>query len=156
MHSECVGVTGTFQYKKIARELGPPKAMPLPAFHVLTDYDKTSALFGKDRKTALSMWQSLLELTSSLQLLSRDVRTRTTVLERFTTQLYGVYEDEITAVYDARLYLFLHKRRKNFENMSQNIDALHQKILSDAYHSGHIWGNILNTSPDPLSPINCR
>eukprot|EP00745_Piridium_sociabile_P029611 TRINITY_DN48831_c1_g1_i5.p1 TRINITY_DN48831_c1_g1~~TRINITY_DN48831_c1_g1_i5.p1 ORF type:complete len:333 (-),score=65.80 TRINITY_DN48831_c1_g1_i5:455-1453(-) len=101
----------------IARELGPSKAMALPAFHALTGCDTTSAFFGKGKKTAWSVWQSLPELTLPLQLLScpnpsvEMVRTHTTMLERFVIQLYGVYDDDITSVDAARLYLFLHKGR---------------------------------------------
>ena len=120
--------------QKLARELEPSKAMPLPAFHALSDYDTTSALFGKDKKTAWPKWQPLLELSLPLQLLSRDVITRPTVLERLITQLYGV--QEITSVDGAILSLFLHKGRY-LEHMSQSIDALHQQILRVAYQSGH-------------------
>eukprot|EP00745_Piridium_sociabile_P029609 TRINITY_DN48831_c1_g1_i4.p2 TRINITY_DN48831_c1_g1~~TRINITY_DN48831_c1_g1_i4.p2 ORF type:complete len:222 (-),score=27.38 TRINITY_DN48831_c1_g1_i4:119-784(-) len=141
----------------IARELGPSKAMALPAFHALTGCDTTSAFFGKGKKTAWSVWQSLPELTLPLQLLScpnpsvEMVRTHTTMLERFVIQLYGVYDDDITSVDAARLYLFLHKGR-DFEHMPPSSDALHQHFLRVAYQSGHVWGNTLNKAPAPVSP----
>ena len=96
----------------IVRELGPSKALALPAFHALTGCDTTSAFFGKAKKIAWSVWQSLLELILHLQLLSSPnptremIRTHKNVLERFVTLLYGVYEGEITTVDAARLYLF--------------------------------------------------
>ena len=51
------------QVHDIVRELGPSKALAQPAFHALTGCDMTSAFFGKGKKTAWSVWQSLPELT---------------------------------------------------------------------------------------------
>ena len=105
------------------------------------------------------MWQSLPELTLPLRLLSSPnptqeiIRTHKNVLERFVTQLYGVYEQEITTVDAARLYLFQHKG-SDFEHMPPSSDALHQHFLRVAYRSGHVWDNTLNKSPDPVSPTN--
>ena len=39
----------------IVRELGPSKALALPAFHALTGCDTTAAFFGKGKKTAWSV-----------------------------------------------------------------------------------------------------
>ena len=117
----------------IARELGPSKAM-MPAFHALTGCDTTSAFFGKGKKTAWSVWQSLPELTLPLQLLACPnpsvdmMRTHTAMLERFVIQLYGVYDDDITSVDAARRKLLLHKGR-NFEHIPPSSDALHQNFL---------------------------
>ena len=99
----------------IVRKLGPSKALALPSFHALSGCNTTSAFFGKGKKTAWSVWQSLSELILPLRLLSSPnptveiIRTHKNVLERFVTQLYGVYQDEITTVDAARLYLFQHK-----------------------------------------------
>ena len=156
---ECGVVTGTFQYTVhvIARELGPSKAIALPAFHALTGCDTTSAFFRKGKKTAWSVWQSLPELTLALQQLSCPnpsvdmIRTHTNVLERFVIQLYGVCDDDITCIDAARRYLFLHKG-SDFENIPPSSDALHQHFLRVAYQSGHVWGNILDRAPAPVSP----
>lgn len=141
----------------IAGTLGPSKAMALPAFHALTGCDTTSAFFGKGKKTAWSVWQSLPELTLPLLLLScpdpslEMITTHTSMLGRFVIQLYGVYEEDITTVDAARLFLLLHKG-KYFENMPPSSDALHQHILRAAHQSGHVWGNMTNKAPDPVSP----
>ena len=52
----------------IVIELRPSKALALPVFHVLTGCDTTLVFFGNDKKTALSVWQPLPELTLPLQL----------------------------------------------------------------------------------------
>ena len=75
------------------------------------------------------------------------------MLERFVIQLYGVYEEKITTVDAVRLYLFQHKGSDS-EHMPPSSDALHQHFLRVAYQSGHVWGNTLNKSPDPVSPTN--
>ena len=145
----------------IVRELGPSRALALPACHVLTGYNTTLALFGKDKKTAWLVWQPLPELTLHLELLSshnqalKMIRFHKNVLERFVTQLYGVYEEEITTVDATRLYIFKHKL-SDFELMPPSSDALHQHFLRVTYLSGHVWGNALNKSPDPVSPTNWR
>ena len=38
--------------------------------------------------------------------------------------------------------------------MPESSDALHQHFLRVAYQSGHILGNTLNKSPDPVAPTN--
>ena len=92
------------------------------------------------------MWQSLPELTLPLRLLSSPnprqelIRTRKNVLERFVTQLYGVYQ-EITIVDAVRLYLFQHKG-SDFEHM-----MLCLNIFSE-------WPIRVDKSPDPVSPTN--
>ena len=122
----------------IAQSLGPAKAMALPAFHALTGCDTTSAFYGKGKKTAWSVWQSMPELTLPLQLLSSPlptiemIMTHTPTLQRFVMKLYGVSEDNITTVDGARLYLFLHKGR-DFNHIPPSSDALHQHILRVAY-----------------------
>lgn len=118
--------------------------MALPAFHALTGCDTTSAFFGKGKKKAWSIWQSLPELTSSLQLLSSPNPTKemiarhTPILQRFVIQMYGVTEVAITNVDAARLSLFLHRGR-SFEMMPPSSDALHQHLLRVAYQVGHLW-----------------
>ena len=81
------------------------------------------------------------------------IRTHKNVLERFATLLYGVYEEEITTVDAARLYLFQHKG-SDFEHMPQSSNALHQPFLRVTYQSGNIWGNAHKKSPDPVPPTN--
>ena len=143
----------------IVRELGPSKALALPVFHALTGCDTTSVFSGKGKKTAWSVWQSLPELTFPLRLLSSPnptkeiIRTHKNVFERFVTQLYSVFVEEITTVDAARLYLFQHEG-SDFEHMPPSRDALHQHFLGVAYQSGHVWGYTLNKSPDPVSPKN--
>ena len=143
----------------IVREFGPSKTLALPAFHALTACDTTSAFFGKGKKTAWSVWQSLPEHTLPLRLLSSPnpteeiLITHKNVLERNVTQLNDVYEEGITTVDAARLYLFQHKG-SDFEYMPPSSDVLHQHFLRVAYQSGHVWGNTLNKSPDPVSPTN--
>lgn len=122
----------------IAHSLGPAKAMALPAFHALTGCDTTSAFFGKGKKTAWSVWQSMPEITLPLQLLSSPlptiemIRTHTPVLERFVTKLYGISDENITTVDAARLYLLFHKGR-HFDHMPPSSDALHQHLLRVSY-----------------------
>ena len=53
----------------ILRELGPSRALALPAIHALTGCDTT--FFWQSQKQAWSVWQSLPELSLPLQLLSR-------------------------------------------------------------------------------------
>ena len=53
----------------ILTELGPSRALALPTIHALTGCDTT--YFGKAKKIAWSVWQSLPELSLPLQLLSR-------------------------------------------------------------------------------------
>lgn len=112
--------------------------MGLPAFHALTGCDTTSSFFGKGKKTAWAVWQSLPELTLPLQLLScpnptlEMITTHTAVFQRFLILLYGVTEETITNVDAGRLYLFLHKE-KDFDHMPPSSDALHQHILRVAY-----------------------
>ena len=111
--------------------------MALPAFHALTGCDTTSAIFGKGKKTAWSVWQSMPELTLPLQLLSgpnpttQMIRCNTPVFQRFVMKLYGISEDNIT-VDAARLTLFLHKGR-DFDHLPPSSDALHQHLLRVAY-----------------------
>ena len=143
----------------IARTLGPSKAKALPAFHALTGCDTTSSFFNKGKKTAWSVWQSLPELTLSLQELSCPdisvdvVRTHTGVLEKFVVKLYGVKENEINGVDAARKDLILTKG-KDSELIPPSSDALYQHFLRVAYQSGHLWGNALNKSRSPASPID--
>ena len=143
----------------IAQDLGPPKAMALPAFHALTGCDTTSAFFGKGKKTAWSVWQSLPELTLPLQLLSCPnptvdmIRTHMPTLEKFVIQLYGVHDEDITSVDAARRHLLLHKGR-DFEHTPPSSHALHQHFLRVAYQSGDVWGNALNKTPAPTSPTD--
>ena len=88
----------------IVAKLGQAKSAALPAFHALTGCDTTSSFFGKGKRTAWTVWQSLPELTVPLQLLSRPhpseeiLTTHTDVLQRFVLQLYGVSEIDITTV----------------------------------------------------------
>ena len=126
--------------------------MALPAFHALTGCDTTSAFFGKGKKTAWSVWQSMPELTLPLQLLSGPspttemIKTRTPILQRFVLKLYGVSEDDIRTVDAARLSLFLHKG-KDFDHMPPSSDALHQHLLRAAYQvmirQPYIWAHYL-------------
>ena len=122
----------------IAHSLGPSKAMALPAFHALTGCDTTSAFFGKGKKTAWSVWQSMPELTLPLQLLSGPspitemIATSTSILQKFVLKLYGVSGDDIRTVDAARLSLFLHKGR-DFDHMPPSSDALHQHLHRVAY-----------------------
>ena len=85
----------------IAREIGPFKAMALPAFHAC---DTTSVFFCKGKKSAWSVWQSFPELTLPLQLLSCPNTSvdmiELTQPERFVIELYGV--NHITSVDAAR------------------------------------------------------
>ena len=91
------GIRRSYRYipvHLIAQDLGLPKAMALPAFHALTGCDTTSAFFGKGKKTAWSVWQSLPELTLPLKLLSSPnptvdmIRTHMPTLEKFVIQFY--------------------------------------------------------------------
>lgn len=122
----------------ISQSLGPSKAMALPAFHALTGCDTTSAFFGKGKRTAWSVWQSLSELTLPLQQLSGPsptyemIQRHTTILQRFVMKMYGVSSESIATVDAARLFLFLHKGR-DFNNMPPSSDALHQHLLRVAY-----------------------
>ena len=96
----------------------------------------------------------LLQLLSSPNpTLEMMIRSHKYVFERFVTQLYGVYEEKITTVDATRLYIFQHKG-SDFEHMPPSSDALHQHFLRVAYQSGHVWGNTLDKSPDPMSPTN--
>ena len=140
----------------IAAQLGPAKSSALPAFHALTGCDTTSSFFGKGKKTAWVAWNSIPELTLPLKLLScpspslQILSTYSAVLQQFVTQLYGVYQNEISTVDAARHYLFL-KKGKEFINMPPGSDALHQHLLRVAYQSGHIWGNKFEKAPVPVS-----
>ena len=115
----------------IVRELGPSKALVLPA---VTECDTTLTFFGEGKKTAWSVWQPLPELILPLQLISSPsetqemIRTHKNVNERFVTQFYGVYEEKITIVDATRLYILQHKRR-DFEHMLPSSDALHKHSL---------------------------
>ena len=132
----------------IATQLGQSKAASLPAFHALTGCDTTSAFFGKGKRTAWDVWQSLPDLTVALQALGRSNISLQTldvhlpVLEKFVTRLYGVSDTEITSVDAARHHLFLQKG-KDFHQMPPGSDALYQHLLRVAYQSGHVWGNMM-------------
>ncbi|KAJ8368254.1 hypothetical protein SKAU_G00082820 [Synaphobranchus kaupii] len=141
------GVGRHFRYipaHAIAQSLGPSKTMALPAFHALTGCDTTSAFFGKGKKTAWSVWQSLPELTLPLQLLSGPsptiemIQIHTPVLQRFVLKLYGISEDDNTTVDAARLSLFFHKGR-DFDHMPPSSDALHQHLLRVAYQVRQLY-----------------
>jgi len=122
----------------IVHKLGPSRAKALPAFHAITGCDTTSAFFGKGKKTAWAVWQSIPELTLPLELLScpnptlETINTHTSVLQRFVLLLYGVTKENITTVDAARHSLFLHQGR-DFEHMPPSSDALHQHLLRVAY-----------------------
>ncbi len=122
----------------IVHKLGPSRAKALPAFHAITGCDTTSAFFGKGKKTAWAVWQSIPELTLPLELLScpnptlETINTHTSVLQRFILLLYGVTKENITTVDAARHSLFLHQGR-DFEHMPPSSDALHQHLLRVAY-----------------------
>ena len=100
----------------------------------------------------------LPEFTLPLQLLSSPnstlemIRSHKNVLERFVTQLYGVYVEEITTV-NTRFCIFQYKG-SDFEHMPPSSDALYQHFIRVAYQSGHVWDNTLNKSPDPVSLTN--
>ena len=140
----------------VAAQLGPSKAPALPAFHALTGCDTTSAFFGKGKKTAWAVWQSLPDLTFPLQLLSCPnpslhlLSTHRDVLQLFVTQLYGVFDNDITTVDAARRHLFLHKG-KDFLHMPPGSYALQQYLLKVAYQSGNLWGNMLTKAVEPGS-----
>ena len=144
------GIQQRFRYipiYNIVMDLGHAKSTALSAFHALTGCDTTSSFYGKG-KTAWTAWQSLLELTVPLQLLSRPdpseqmIKAHTAILQQFVLLLYGVCEDGISTVNAARRHLFL-KRGKNFLQMPPSSDALHQHLLRVAYQSGHVWWNML-------------
>lgn len=126
---------------EITKELGAAKSQALPAFHALSGSDTTSAFFGKGKKKAWSVWNTLPELTLPLQVLSRPdctpemVKHFTPILQKFAVKLYGISEDTLTTVDAARLSLFLHKGR-NFDGMPPSSDALHQHLLRVAYQVG--------------------
>ena len=139
----------------IVAELGQAKSAALPAFHALTGCDTTSSFFGKGKKTAWTVWQSLPELTVPLQLLSGPhpseeiLTTYTEVLQKFVLHLYGVSQIDISTVNAGRRHLFL-KKGKDFLHMPPGSDAFHQHLLRVAYQSGHVWGNMLNKDAGPL------
>ena len=102
----------------VVAQLGPAKSSALPAFHALTGCDTTSSFFGKGKKTAWAVWNSLPQLTVPLQLLSSPkpslqvLKTHSAVLQLFVIQLYGVCHENVTTVDGARHYLFLKKRKR--------------------------------------------
>ena len=122
----------------IVKTLGPSRSKALPAFHALTGCDTTSAFFGKGKKSAWAVWQSLPELTLPLELFSSPnptqevISNHTSVLHRLVLLLYGVTKENITTVDAARHFLFLHQGR-DFEHMPPSSDALHQHLLRVAY-----------------------
>lgn len=113
-------------------------AKALPAFHALTGCDTTSAFFGKGKKSAWSIWQNFPDLTLPLESLSSPdvtqeiVTDHMPVFQRFVMMLYGVFEDNIATVDDARCFLFINKG-KDFHHMPPSSDALYQHMLRVAY-----------------------
>lgn len=113
--------------------------MALPAFHALTGCDTTSAFFGKGKKKAWNVWQTVPELTLPLQLFGYNptiemIQRHTSTIHKFVMLLYGVKEE--TTVNGARRFLFFHQA-KDFDNMPPSSDALHQHILRVAYQVRH-------------------
>lgn len=112
--------------------------MALPAFHALTGCDTVAAFYGKGKKSAWSVWQSLPEMTLLLKMLSSPnptlamVEECTPTIHKFVMHLYGVTEETITTVDAARFHLFFHKGR-DFDHMPPGSDALRQHILRTAY-----------------------
>ena len=122
----------------VTERLGPSVAKALPAFHALTGCDTTSAFFGKGKKSAWSIWQNFPDLTLPLESLSSPdftqeiVTSHMSVFQRFVMMLYGVFEDNIATVDDARCFLFINKG-KDFHHMPPSSDALYQHMLRVAY-----------------------
>ena len=140
----------------VVAQLGPAKSSALPAFHALTGCDTTSSFFGKGKKTAWAVWNSLPQLTVPLQLLSSPkpslqvLKTHSAVLQLFVIQLYGVCHENVTTVDGARHYLFL-KKGKDFLHIPPGSDALNQHLLRVAYQGGHVWGNMMEKSAQPVT-----
>ena len=159
----------------IAENLGAERFKSLPAFHALTGSDCTSAFFGKGKKSAWAVWQSLPELTVPLLLISSPNTTTQDALvqnmatfEKFVVKMYGL-SDDISGVDEARHHLFLHKA-KDFTQMPPSSDALflhllrvsyqvgtfylcsRQKFCIQIFQSGHVWGAMLNRIQNLPSP----
>ena len=100
----------------IKSALGPTRLLALPLFHSLSSCGTTSQLLGIGKKTALSTWQCMPELTETFLNLTQDPHTFSMdtddmkQLERFTVLMYS-RSCSATSVDEARLQLFTHGLR---------------------------------------------
>jgi len=140
---------------EIASGLGPEKAQALPMFHALTGCDTVSSFVGHGKKTAWKIWRVLPELTNALLTLScapseiqEDVMK---TIERFVILLYD-RTNTSTDINVARQKLFA--RKTNVKQIPPTKAALeqHVKVKRAIYQGGHVWGQMLQTTPLLPSP----
>ena len=140
---------------EISAALGPEKAHALPVFHALTGFATVSSFAGHVKKTAGAMWAVFLELKNTLLELSsvpndilQEVMATT---ERFII-LHYERTSTSTDIDQARSKLFA--KRHNVQSIPTTKATLKEYVKRAVYRGGHVWGQMLVSSPELPSP--CR
>ena len=138
---------------EIAAGLGPEKARALPVFHALTGCDTVSSFAGHGKKTAWAVWavfpeltHALLKLSSAPNYIPQEIMT---TIERFIILLYD-RTSTCTEIDTARRKLFA--KRHNAESIPPTKAALEEHVKRAVYQGGHVWGQVLVSTPELPSP----
>ena len=150
------GTGKNFRYlaaHEIAAGLGPEKARTLPMFHALTGCDTVSSFVGHGKKTAWAVWSVFPELTHALLKVSsapNDIPQEVmATIERFIILLYD-RTSTCTEIDTARRKLFA--KRHNAQSIPPTKAALEEHVKRALYQGGHVWGQVLVSTPELPSP----
>ena len=150
------GTGKNFRYlaaHEIAAGLGPEKACTLPVFHALTGCDTVSSFIGDGKKTVWAVWAVFPELTHALLRLSsapNDIPQEVmATIERFIILLYD-RTSTCTEIDTAKRKLF--SKRHNVQSIPPTKAALEEHVKRAVYQGGHVWGQVLVSTPELLSP----
>ena len=126
----------------ISEKLGAHSSKGLLFFHAFTGCDVCSSFHGIGKKTAWTLWNSMVDLHKVFANLSETDNDIVTLVEfqevdRFTVLLYKRNSD-LTCVNEMRKHLLCQGR--SIENIPPTQDALKNKVHRAAYVAKFIWG----------------
>ena len=152
------GTGKSFRYlsaHEISATLGPEMARALPVFHALTGCDTVSSFARHGKKTAWAVWTVFPELTNALLELSsapHDIlQEQMATIERFIILLYDRTSTS-SDIDQARRKLIA--KRLNVQSIPPTKAALKEHVKRAVYQGGHVWGQMLVSTPELPSP--CR
>lgn len=137
----------------IAMGLGENKAKALRGMHAFTGCDTVSFFTSKGKKTAYKEFNGD-DIIEAFEYIASPGPPPTEriyiILEKYTTYLYGIRDQECKRVNHARKHLFGTENRPLLL-IPPTAAALKQHTLRAAYQVGQIWGraDILESPPEP-------
>lgn len=138
----------------IAAQLGPEASLGLLFMHALSGCDTVSAFHGVGKKTALSVWCSMPNLSPVFARLSKAPNQFSSedmdAIKRYVVLLYQ-RTSTLSEVNKARKRMFASEHCR-IENIPPTKHALIQHMNRAVYQAGHVWGQTLignSTLPSP-------